>query len=50
VRHAEIDTTATCCDRSGAVAMIDIPGALPDYGYLRAVRTELMMFHRVIHL
>jgi len=28
-----------------AVAAVEIPGALPDHGYIRAVVAEFLLFH-----
>ena len=46
--HAEIDATPQRRDRSLAVAAIEIPGALPDHGYVRAVCAEF--FRRNVRL
>src|SRR3954463_9132763 len=45
MRHAEIDAPAQRRDRGGAIAAVDMPGALPDHGYLRAPRAEWMRLH-----
>ncbi len=45
VVHAEIDATAQACDRGRAFAVVDVPGALPDHGHLRAVLPEFLFSH-----
>src|SRR3954447_5939159 len=45
MRHAEIDAPAQRRDRGGTIAAVDIPGALPDHGYLRAARAEWVLPH-----
>jgi hypothetical protein len=41
--HAEIDATAQACDRALAIAVVDVPGALPDHGHLRTVLAEFLL-------
>ena len=41
--HAEIDAAPQRGDRALAIAAIDIPGALPDHGHLRAAWAELLL-------
>src|SRR3982074_1162010 len=50
VGHAEIDATAQRCDRALAVAMVDIPGALPDHGNERTVLAEFFFSHDCLSL
>ena len=40
--HAEIDAAFECRDSTLAVAAIEIPGALPDHGYVGAVSAEFL--------
>jgi len=48
VGHAEIDAAAKRDDRAFAIALVDVPGALPDYGYFPAGRAELLKFHHFL--
>jgi len=43
VGHAEIDAAAQRSDRASAIAAVDIPGALPDHGYLWTVLAEFLL-------
>jgi hypothetical protein len=43
VGHAEIDATAQACHRALAIAVVDVPGALPDHRHLRTVLTEFLL-------
>src|SRR5438552_14737642 len=45
VDHAEIDATAQRGDRGLAIAMVDVPGALPDHGHLRTALAEFFLSH-----
>jgi hypothetical protein len=36
VGHAEIDAATQGCDRGFSIAVIDVPGALPDDGHIVA--------------
>jgi hypothetical protein len=49
VGHAEIDAAAQCHDGLLAIAVIDVPGALPDDGYVMAGGAEFFMFHVFTH-
>ena len=40
-----LDAPAQRGDGGLAVAAVEIPGALPDHGYVRAVRAEFFLFH-----
>ena len=44
VGHAGFDAPAQRGDGGLAVAAIEIPGALPDHGYGRAMRAEFFLF------
>ncbi len=44
MRHAGFDAPAQRGDGGLAVAAIEIPGALPDHGYGRAMRAEFFLF------
>jgi hypothetical protein len=48
VGHAEIDTASECRNRGLAIALVDVPGALPDHGYLLAGVAELENFHHCL--
>src|SRR4029079_13008217 len=45
VCHAELDAAAKRCNRALAVAAIEIPGALPDHGNVRAALAALFVIH-----
>ena len=41
--HAGFDAPAKCGDRRLAVAAVEIPGALPDHGYVGAMSAEFFL-------
>src|ERR1700758_1683877 len=43
VGHAEIDTPPQRRDRVLAIPLVDIPGALPDHGYIWTVAAEFFL-------
>src|SRR6266481_4570023 len=43
VGHAEIDATAQRGDRGLVIALVDVPGALPDHGHLRTALAEFLL-------
>ncbi len=42
--HADVEAAAQRRDGGLAVAVVEIPGALPDYGNFRAMRAEFFLF------